>query len=422
MKGHTTVTQYMAEVRGMLSVGRREKARILIEVEEHLRETVQQEEMRGCTRAEAERAAIARFGTPEFIARQFAAAPSRHADLVPRRLALNWRMLILAVVGCLAVGGWWAFSGDGGIPGSAPRGGNLATSHVPAAATTAVGGTLRDAGLLIDVGNGPVQVSNRADAAVVRMPRGAVLYLNNFGGTCPSPCSPQFHLARSVNVAGHALTLGFIADAGSGTLFSPRPDGSLEASTSAQDTDAGTLMVYASGADGQSHRVAVDGRGHLLVDTSPLPGDVAIDMPTGEELDLSGMSRLGLFPSLQRTPPTEFLFTMCSESPCQLSYRVRSLVAPFPGAVRCLPASRGLELDNGAVRLQFKALPGYGIPDCMAQKNAAAGSIIAGYFVHYLVSATSMSGDPLSVVVTADGTLYVGQVATSESCPPCRGR
>jgi hypothetical protein len=295
-------------------------------------------------------------------------------------------------------------------------------SRVPAIATNAASGTMSDAGLLIEVGNRPIQVDNRADVAVITFPHGAILHLNEFGGGCPADCSPQFHLTRSVVVDGRVFTLGFIANAKSDTLFSSRPDGSLVVSVSQQNAVAGDLMVYASGTDGQSHRVMVDSRGHLLIDTKPLSGDTAVDMPTGAGLDIGGMDRLGLFPTPRHETPTEFLFTLCDGTECQLSYRVRSLVAPFSGTVHCLPESRGVELDNGAVRLQFKPVPGYGIQTCTGPHNVLAGSVIADYFVHYLVSAESASGAPLSLVATADGTLYVGQVVATAGCPPCRGQ
>ncbi|HVA90327.1 MAG TPA: permease prefix domain 1-containing protein [Chloroflexota bacterium] len=74
MPGSSLITSYLAALRQDLHVSPRLRERILREAEEHLRESAAQAELEGSTPEEAQRAAIARFGSPRLIARQFAAA------------------------------------------------------------------------------------------------------------------------------------------------------------------------------------------------------------------------------------------------------------------------------------------------------------------------------------------------------------
>ena len=74
MPGSSLITSYLAALRHDLRVSPRLRERILQEAEEHLRDSAAQAELEGSTPEEAQRVAIACFGSPQLIARQFAAA------------------------------------------------------------------------------------------------------------------------------------------------------------------------------------------------------------------------------------------------------------------------------------------------------------------------------------------------------------
>ncbi len=69
---HGTIGAYLAALQGELRAASRPQARILYEVADHLAEAAQWERERGAAPEEAERRAVARFGAPEEVARQFA--------------------------------------------------------------------------------------------------------------------------------------------------------------------------------------------------------------------------------------------------------------------------------------------------------------------------------------------------------------
>jgi hypothetical protein len=68
-----TIDVYLAQLRQTLEVSRRARRRILWEVADHLREAAAREERRGLSPEAAQRAAIARFGSPQLVAHSFEA-------------------------------------------------------------------------------------------------------------------------------------------------------------------------------------------------------------------------------------------------------------------------------------------------------------------------------------------------------------
>jgi len=69
---HGAISSYLGVLQGELRAPSRPRARILHEVADHLVEAAQRERERGADPEEAERRAIARFGAPHEVARQFA--------------------------------------------------------------------------------------------------------------------------------------------------------------------------------------------------------------------------------------------------------------------------------------------------------------------------------------------------------------
>ncbi len=86
------IARYLEALGRDLRVGPRRKARILAEVEDHLLEAAREEQERGASAEEARNAAVARFGAPGMVARQFM------ADLAVSGVRVAARALFVAVV------------------------------------------------------------------------------------------------------------------------------------------------------------------------------------------------------------------------------------------------------------------------------------------------------------------------------------
>lgn len=85
-----TLTEYLASFNACLELGLRSRRRIFLEVCDHLSELVEIELRDGVPGAEAERRAIAAFGSPEEVARSFQAGL---AGAIDKRLAVSTRRL-----------------------------------------------------------------------------------------------------------------------------------------------------------------------------------------------------------------------------------------------------------------------------------------------------------------------------------------
>ncbi len=99
----TTIDHYLDQLLAELRVEPSRTRRILVEVEDHLREAIQREVATGATAEEAEARAIVRFGSPRLVARRFAAEDGR---LLPPSLLLHLTLALglLAGVGFTAIG------------------------------------------------------------------------------------------------------------------------------------------------------------------------------------------------------------------------------------------------------------------------------------------------------------------------------
>jgi hypothetical protein len=86
------IARYLDALGRDLRVGPRRKARILAEVEDHLFEAAREEQERGASTADALEAAVARFGAPGMVARQFM------ADLATSGVRVAVRALFLVIV------------------------------------------------------------------------------------------------------------------------------------------------------------------------------------------------------------------------------------------------------------------------------------------------------------------------------------
>ncbi|HEX5418221.1 MAG TPA: ClpX C4-type zinc finger protein [Chloroflexota bacterium] len=74
MSGDRLIDAYLDQLGQALALDADQKARILEEIRDHLLTAVEEEARQGISRADAERRAIERFGSPEAIAGQFASS------------------------------------------------------------------------------------------------------------------------------------------------------------------------------------------------------------------------------------------------------------------------------------------------------------------------------------------------------------
>ncbi len=86
MSGPQTIRDYLAAFNAALEVGLRSRRRIHVEVYDHLCRTAEEELRRGLTEEEAQRRAIAAFGSPEQVAAGF---ESGFLGPLDRRLAVT---------------------------------------------------------------------------------------------------------------------------------------------------------------------------------------------------------------------------------------------------------------------------------------------------------------------------------------------
>lgn len=279
-----------------------------------------------------------------------------------------------------------------------------------------------DLGLFVDSTLSGLQVSNRAGATVVGLPDGGLLYLDAVGG-CGTSCSLQpLYLSRVISARGRQVLLTLRTAPSASARFEQLNDQTIRLSSAVGASSGADILIWGSDADGGVHRVVIDSRGHLLVDAEPLPGDLAMNALTGEQLDVRGLRRVGRLRPVRTTPltgSTEWLFTRCDGQKCEVSYTVQALTAPAEGTVRCLDGGQGVELATEEVRLVFRVAPGYGLPNCSNRAAVTAGDLIVPYNAKYTVVALSPAGVQLPLMTTLDGTLYVGSVTPEFRCPPC---
>jgi hypothetical protein len=93
------IERYLAELRRLVGRGPG-RARLLAEVEDHLRETAQRLEREGTSRTEAERVAVAAFGPPDELAAQLAGEQAA--------MSVGWssRVVMVALAGFVPVYGF----------------------------------------------------------------------------------------------------------------------------------------------------------------------------------------------------------------------------------------------------------------------------------------------------------------------------
>ena len=337
------------------------------------------------------------------------------------RAALSACTLLLFTFAAACRGEAIARTASAASPPATPSAAELMASSAAAARAR----TLTDVGAFVH-GASPVRAQNRATASVVHLAAGDTIEFPPGMTWDPPPgvsAGPPGYLMPSVSVGGQTLYIT-VFTGGSGAQFE---------SIDGRDfrmAPGGDVIIYVQDSDRADHQAAVDATGHLLLDPAPVAGNLVAIYASGEALDVSGMTAAGRLAPVRRTRyPTEWYFTMCEAGRCTLSYRVGPLVAPFSGTIVCQNGAE-FDLHGNGFRLQFRdagtlrnnpTWAGGSPAACGQSRKVRAGAVITSSFLHYIVSAVSASGAPLSVAVASDGTLYVGRLTASANCPPCRG-
>lgn len=308
-----------------------------------------------------------------------------------------------------------------------------ATSLSATPAPVALVPGMQDVGQFIVSRSGPVRAENRAATTLlhlevgdeIRFPPGMVWETRpNVGVSGPH------WIAASVHVSGHKL---YLTGDASGTIaglasFERIDDRVFSVSASGMALFwANEDGVFGKNGTLADHPVAVDAAGHLWLDAAPVSPGSVVHYGTGVGLEARGMQVIGKLPSVRDAKSGAFFFTVCDPPTCGFTYRVAQLVAPFAGTIECQGLTE-FDLVTPNFRLQFRDTdlvrrswpPGLPSPTpvrCGASRVVRAGELISDGFTHYVVHAVSGSGEPLSVVVANDGTLYVGPLTV----PPLDG-
>ncbi len=291
---------------------------------------------------------------------------------------------------------------------------------------------MQDVGQFVISASGPVQAENRAATTLLHLQPGDEIQLPAGMTWPPLPNSVAgLHwLNFTAHISGHTLSI-------SGTTASGH------ALSSGEQIDARTFRVLAAadvlfwanqedvlGENGSlaDCPIAIDAAGHLWLAPLPVPPNTVVDEGSGVGLDVRGMKRVGWLPS-DAHPAGQaggFFFTSCNftRQRCNFVDRLAApLTAPFSGALMCRDgtnfdlAADGFVLEFVDVAQQTRPRPATPVSGCGPGVAVNAGQEIDDTAAHYLVFAESNTGEPLSAVVSYDGTIYVGPLTV----PPLDG-
>lgn len=169
------------------------------------------------------------------------------------------------------------------------------------------------------------------------------------------------------------------------------------------------IRVYAE--DGQQLQARVTEDGRLLVAKAPIPTTWVLDRDTGVRLKTEGALSLGkLQISLGSTSVSTVCSMLSSEPRCSVTwFRSNRLLTDVEGAVTCVgPSSLRFEAAGVRLGISKRTVPANDPPLQCEPFIAPAGSRIVPDG-DWEIRATTLDGADLSVGVTSDGTLLVGE-------------
>ena len=307
-------------------------------------------------------------------------------------------------------------------PASVAAPGTLASSYV----ATVPG--MQDIGLFVVSASGPVRAENRAATTLLHLNQGDEIHLPTGMAwpQLPNSVAGLHWLNFTARVSGHTLAVMGTTSSGHALSLVERLDDQTYRVHESADvlfwaSEDGVFSESGSLAD---FPIAIDAAGHLWLAPLPVPPNSVIDEATGVGIDISGMRRIGWLPSAGRTGA--YFFTICDPHGCGYTDRLAApLTAPITGTLTCRVGA-DFEIIGDGFRLQFRYVDTAGRPrgptptpaaDCGRGLAVKAGQEIKDTAAQYFVHAVSADGEPLSVVVSYDGTLYV----RSLTVPPLDG-
>ncbi|MBE0610257.1 MAG: hypothetical protein IH609_12820 [Dehalococcoidia bacterium] len=200
--------------------------------------------------------------------------------------------------------------------------------------------------------------------------------------------------------------------------------GAIAALTPAPGADSISILIEVEDEAGLTYPSVLTPGGRLLVAREPLPPSTVVDYFTGAEVDTSKAREFGRLPR----SVGGWAFTICHDSgaaggACIVSWRKsgRGYTVPVPGTLSC-PGGRELRFASADATLTFRlsgSVQGTIEFACEPEALDAGRAILPDG--DWFISAIASSGEPLSVTVANDGTLYVGTVQGVTGCPCRRG-
>ena len=221
------------------------------------------------------------------------------------------------------------------------------------------------------------------------------------------------------------ITVEYVATRFEGTLrYISNATGALIGLSAAPGSSGASVLIEVEDEAGLQYPSFLTPEGRLLVSREPLPADAVLDYFTGAELDVSEARAFGRLPR----SVGGWAFTICHDSAapggaCIVSWRKsgRGYTVPVPGTLSC-PGGRELRFASADATLTFRlsaSVQGTIEFACEPEALDTGRAILPDG--DWLISATSSSGEPLSVTVAGDGTLHVGTVQGVTGCPCRRG-
>ena len=219
------------------------------------------------------------------------------------------------------------------------------------------------------------------------------------------------------------------------------------------ESEGAFARIMLAGETSGQHRVALASDGTLFFDPEPLPGSLTTNHITGETLDVSGMTLLGRleFTAFGGYPAEAWNRCPVMTGVCnvELPYPLETLKLPTAGVLSSAPVPSaqekfldvprekilGYEFDMGEYVLRFTSPNGSynrvwdgSCPrpeDPAGHEGCSRGplTVDAGHDLHawtlVSVDAFSSDGRQVSLVITRDGDLYIGDLTLKLGCP-CR--
>jgi hypothetical protein len=267
-----------------------------------------------------------------------------------------------------------------------------------------------------------VDVELREAAAVVRLKTAGVIRLSTLATEWRVGGSGYAILQALGTI--HADSRGYLnIQAADGTTLDavlagpgPVPDAIRVRSDRAGEGPTVIVTVQAFDDDfggGRMYSVDVSSSGHLLVSPDTLPSQLIVDRATGQVVQIPAAH----FRDAGFAGPGNHL-TLCDANRCWASVGLELLESPLSGEHRCGPRGE-FQVHGDQFSLSLLHLQA-GEPCTLRSPVVVRKGDVLGPVGTYVISATAPDGASMSVGVTGEGALVVGEFAGTGQCP-CMG-